>query len=164
MFGAVKNAVRPVRVTIKTRPDKNGTAREGNVSEGEGTTRFCLLIKVMTKEVDPRRTTDQNATNQPYVIKVKVLKTSVIAVTDTPPRIATNKKHSRKDTDKDFVFKGVRVRFIDSYLPLMKRRTRKFGDKASLLRPKDRSGHFLVERCNLSWQGRFRVSAVAFAK
>jgi len=67
----------------------------------------------MTKEVDPRRTTDQNATNQPYVIKVKVLKTSVIAVTDTPPRIATNKKHSRKGTDKEFVFKGARVRFID---------------------------------------------------
>jgi len=66
----------------------------------------------MTKEVDPRRTTDQNATNQPYVIKLKVFKTSVIAVTDTPPRIATNKKHSRKDTDKDFVFKGARVGFI----------------------------------------------------
>jgi len=71
----------------------------------------------MTKEVDPRRTTDQNATNQPYVIKVKVLKTSVIAVTDTPPRIATNKKHSRKDTDKDFVFEGIhQVRFISGVL------------------------------------------------
>ena len=115
MFGADKNAVRPVRLTIKTRPDKSGTVQKGNLSEGEGTTRFCLLIKMMTKEVDPRRTTDQNATNQPYVIKVKALKTSVIAVIDTPPRIATNKKHSRKDTDRDFVFKGARVRFIDSY-------------------------------------------------
>jgi hypothetical protein len=112
LFGGDKNAVRPVRVTIKTRPDKNGTAQKGNLSEGEGTTRFCLLINVMTKEVDPRRTTDQNATNQPYVIKVKVLKTSVIAVIDTPPRIATNKKHSCKDTDKDFVFEDTQVRFI----------------------------------------------------
>ena len=112
MFGGDTNAVTPVSATIKTRPDRNGTARKGNLSEGERTTSLCLFIKVMTKQVAPSRTTHQNTTNQPDVIELKALRISVIAVTDTPHRIAINKKHSRKDTDKDFVFEGTQVRFI----------------------------------------------------
>ena len=112
MFGGERNAVTPVRVTIKTRPDKNGTARKGNLREGERMTSLCLFIKVMTKQVDPSRTTHQNTTNQPNVIKLKALRISVIIVTDTPPRMAINKNPSRKDTDKEFVFEGAPVRFI----------------------------------------------------
>ena len=116
MFGGDTNAVTPVSATIKTRPDKNGTARKGNLREGERTTSLCLFIKVMTKQVAPSRTTHQNTTNQPNVIELKALRTSVIIVTDTPHRMAINKKHSRKDTDKDFVFEGAQVRFISGDL------------------------------------------------
>ena len=112
MFGGDTNAVTPVSATIKTRPDRNGTARKGNLSEGERTTSLCLFIKVMTKQVAPNRTTHQNTTNQPDVIKLKALRVSVITVTDTPHRMAINKKHSRKDTDQKFVFEGAQVSFI----------------------------------------------------
>ena len=112
MFGGDTNAVTPVSATIKTRPDKRGTARKGNLREGERTTSLCLLTKVMTRQVAPNRTTHQNTTNQPNVIELKALKISVIIVTDTPNRMAINKKHSRKDTDKEFVFEGALVRFI----------------------------------------------------
>ena len=112
MFGGDTNAVTPVSATIKTRPDRNGTARKGNLSEGERTTSLCLFIKVMTKQVAPSRTTHQNTTNQPDVIELKALRISVITVTDTPPRMAINKNHSRKNTDKDLVFEGAQVRFI----------------------------------------------------
>jgi len=114
LFGGDTNAVTPVSATIKTRPDKRGTARKGNLQEGERTISFCLFIKVMTKEVAPSRTTHQNTTSQPNVIKLKALRISVIIVTDTPNRMAMNKKHSRKDTDKDLVFEGALVRFISS--------------------------------------------------
>ena len=67
---------------------------------------------MMTKQVAPSRTTHQNTTNQPNVIKPKALRISVIIVTDTPHRMAINKKHSRKDSDKDLVFEGAQVRFI----------------------------------------------------
>ena len=116
MFGGDTNATTPVSATIKTRPDKNGTARKGNLREGERTTSLSLFIKVMTKQLAPRRTTHQNTTNQPDVIKLKALRISVITTTDTPHRIAINKKHSRKDTDKDLVFKGAQVRFISGDL------------------------------------------------
>ena len=112
MFGGDTNAVTPVSATIKTRPDRNGTARKGNLSEGERTTSLCLFIKMMTKQVAPSRTTHQNTTNQPNVIELKALRISVITVTDTPHRMAINKKHSRKDNDQKFVFEGAPVRFI----------------------------------------------------
>ena len=112
MFGGDTNAVTPVSATIKTRPDRNGTARKGNLSEGERTTSLCLFIKVMTKQVAPSRTTHQNTTNQPDVIELKALRISVITVTDTPHRMAINKKPSRKDTDQKFVFEGAQLRFI----------------------------------------------------
>ena len=67
---------------------------------------------VMTRQVVPSRTTHQNTTNQPNVIELKALRISVIIVTDTPHRMAINKKHSRKDTAKNFVFEGAQVRFI----------------------------------------------------
>jgi len=112
LFGGDKKAVIPVSAAIKTRPDRNGTARKGNLSEGERTTSLCLFIKVMTKQVAPSRTTHQNTTNQPNVIKLKALRISVITVTDTPHRMAINKKPSRKDTDQKFVFEDAQVRFI----------------------------------------------------
>ena len=102
----------PVSATIKTRPDRNGTAGKGNLTEGERMISFRLFIKVMTKQVAPSRTTHQNTTNQPNVIELKALRISVIIVTDTPHRMAMNKKHSRKDTDKEFAFEGAQVRFI----------------------------------------------------
>jgi len=100
LFGGDTNAVTPVSATIKTRPDKRGTARKGNLREGERTTSLCLFIKMMTKQVTPSRTKHQNTTNQPNVIKLKALRISVITVRATPHRMAMNKKHSRKDTDK----------------------------------------------------------------
>jgi hypothetical protein len=116
LFGGDTNAVTPVSATIKTRPDRSGTARKGNLREGKRTTSLCLFIRVMTKQVTPSRTTHQNTTNQPNVIKLKALRISVIIVTDTPHRMAINKNHSRKDTDKEFVFEGAQVRFISSDL------------------------------------------------
>jgi hypothetical protein len=112
LFGGDTNAVTPVSATIKTSPDKNGTAQKGNLREGEMTTSLCLFIKVMANAVDPSRATHQNTTNQPDAIKLKALDISVITVTDTPHRMAINKKPSRKDTDKEFVFEGPQVRFI----------------------------------------------------
>ena len=99
---------------MKPRPDRNGTERKGNLREGKRTISLCLFINVMTKELVPSKTTHQNTTNQPDVIKLKALRISVIIVTDTPPRMAINKKHSRKDTDQKFVFEGAQVRFISS--------------------------------------------------
>jgi hypothetical protein len=116
VFGGDTNAVTPVSATIKSRPHKNGTARKGNLSEGERTTSLCLFIKMMTKQVALSRTTHQNTTNQPNVIRLKVLRISVIIVTDTPHRMAINKKHSRKDSDKKLVFEGAQVRFISGDL------------------------------------------------
>jgi hypothetical protein len=116
VFGGDTNAVTPVSATIKSRPDKNGTARKGNLSEGERTTSLCLFIKVMTKQVTAIRIAHQNTTNQPNAIKLKALRISVIIVTDTPHRMATNRKHSHKDRDKDLVFEGAQVRFISGDL------------------------------------------------
>jgi hypothetical protein len=67
---------------------------------------------VTTKQVAPRKTTHQNTTNQPGVIKLKALRISVITVTDTPHRIAINKRHSRKDTAQTIVSEGAHVSFI----------------------------------------------------
>jgi hypothetical protein len=116
LFGGDKNAVTPVSATIKARPEKSGTARKAILGEGETTTSLCLFIRITTKQVAASKITHQNTTNQPNAIKLNALKISVMTVMDTPHRRATNKKHSRKDTAKEFVFEGAQVRFISFFL------------------------------------------------
>ena len=66
----------------------------------------------MTKEVAPSRTTHQNTTSQPNVIKLKALRICVIIVTDTPRRMAINKNIPARTPTKISCLKAHR---LDSY-------------------------------------------------